>query len=452
MDKDNLNRFGTEFQINVIAGLVYDTKFLQQIYDIILADFFESESRNWIVTSILKYYKEYKKSPSLSILNVECERESNDLLKIDIKSKLDEILTHKDNPDIKYVQDNFIEFCRGQNFKKALYGSIEDLKNGNFENIKEKINNAYRAGLSRDIGIDLLEQDVEHVLENLMRNTIPTPWETINEITENGFAGGELIIFVGAPGTGKSWLLTALGLNALKLGKTVVHYTLELSEHSVIRRYYSILTGIEGIDLKYNIDEIKHKLSKLININGKLIIKGYPTKRATIETLDAHIEHLKTQNIFPDIIVVDYGDLMASQKFYREKRLEIGNIFEELRGLSGTHNIPVITGTQSNRAGSKADIIEGDHVSEDFSKIMIGDFIISISRKIEDSVSKTARFFIIKNRFGPDKFSLPATFNVNNGHCEIYAPNTLQAKNTNQTMRDNGDTRIKSLLKEKYFK
>jgi len=247
-----------------------------------------------------------------------------------------------------------------------------------------------------------------------------------------------------------SWQLANIGTEALKQGKIVFHYTLELSKEMITKRYYSRFTDIYVSELKFNEIEIEKSLNNLNEKKGKLLVKEYPPKRATINTLTSHIERSIQLGLKPDLIIVDYGDLLKAPRFYKDKRLEIGNIYEELRGMSGDFNTGVWTVSQVNRSGAESDVIVGEQISEDYSKIMIGDFIFSVSRKEIDSESKTARIFIIKNRFGVDKIRFPAQFNVNNGKLSIFESNSLQGKILNEKM--NGNSLTKKLLKEKYFK
>jgi len=248
-----------------------------------------------------------------------------------------------------------------------------------------------------------------------------------------------------------SWFLAKIGNHMVSQGKTVFHYTLELSDIMIAKRHYSIFTGIAGNRLIEKKDELIHKLDTIVkNTNGKLIIKEYPTKRATIDTISAHLDTSINNGIKPDAIIIDYGDLIKPIKSSGEKRLDIGSVFEDLRGLAGQYEVPVITASQSNRAGATVDIIDGEHVSEDWSKIMTGDFIMSLSRKTEDSVNQTARAYIIKNRFGPDKMIFPCSFNLDNGDLRIFDASSTQGIVLNNNM-NSADDIIKKKIKNKYF-
>lgn len=450
-ERDKLSTFGQAYQSKVISCLIYDKDFLLQVYDILYADFFDSEANQWLVNTIKNYFDQHKQTPTLEVFKCEIEKEQNEQLKENIIKKLKEAYDFRDANDLKYIKENFTTFCVNQNYKMAIYNSVDDLKKGDYDSIKKRFNDASKAGMPTDIGLQLLDHTANEIIEGTKRNTILTPWEIINEITEGGAGDsktGELWVLVAAPGGGKTWFLSSVGAHALKLGKVVFHYTLELSKEMMSRRYYSRFTDFNASELKFNEVEIDKVLKQLKDNKGHLLIKEYPPKRATVDMLSSHIERSVQLGLKPDLIIVDYGDLLKAPRYFKEKRLELGNIYEELRGLSGDVGCPIWTASQTNRTGAETDFIVGEQVSEDYQKIMIGDFIMSISRKEEDNESKTARVFIIKNRFGVDKIKFPAKFNVYNGSLAIYDPTSLQGKILQEQM--NGDSSIKKALKDRY--
>ena len=133
----------------------------------------------------------------------------------------------------------------------------------------------------------------------------------------------------------------------------------------------------------------------------------------------------------------------------RELRHELGNIYEDLRGLAGEQGIPVWTASQANRSAINEDVIQADKIAESYSKIMTADFVISLSRKLEDKTAGTGRWHIIKNRFGPDGITFPSKMNASNGHIEIYEPNSVQGQETQQEINQ-GSEYIRKLLKDKF--
>ena len=183
------------------------------------------------------------------------------------------------------------------------------------------------------------------------------------------------------------------------------------------------------------------------NISGELILKYYPTKTASIVTIISHIEKCISQDKTPDLIIIDYADLIRPAKA-GDKRLELNDIYEDLRGLAGTYNIPVWSASQANRSSLDDDVIEGGKVSESYNKVMVCDFIMSLSRKLNDKVGGTGRWHIIKNRFGPDGMTFPSKINTMNGHIEIYEPTSDMGKSVSITMK--GDVNVKKALSNKF--
>ena len=173
----------------------------------------------------------------------------------------------------------------------------------------------------------------------------------------------------------------------------------------------------------------------------------YPTKTPSINTLTSHIEKCISQGKPPDLIIVDYADLIKPAKA-GDKRLELNDIYEDLRGIAGLYQLPIWTASQANRSSLEDDVIEGGKVSESYNKMMIADFVMSLSRKLDDKVGGTGRWHIIKNRFGPDGMTFPSKVNTMTGHIEIYEPNSDMGKTVTVTMK--GEKNVKKALSQKF--
>ena len=242
-----------------------------------------------------------------------------------------------------------------------------------------------------------------------------TPWPLINKLLCGGLGQGDLGLIAGGPGGGKSWALIALGAQAVKLGFTVIHYTLELSEKYVGRRYDACFTEIPVGDVIDNKDIVKEKVE---NLRGGLYIREYPAGQATVNTIHAHLEKCIQQNIEPDLIIVDYADLLTS-KSSKEKRDKLDDIYTSLRGLASEMKLPIWTASQVNRSGAREDIIQGDRMAESYSKMMITDFAMSLSRSAEDKENGTGRWHIMKNRYGADGITYDSIMDTSIGKIEI---------------------------------
>jgi hypothetical protein len=202
-----------------------------------------------------------------------------------------------------------------------------------------------------------------------------------------------------------SHFLVQLGANALRQQKNVLHYTLELSETAVGRRYDSNLCEVNSDDVFDNKEMIldKYKTAQL----GKLVIKEFPTTTASVYTIRAHMERLELKGFRPDMVIIDYADIMRSTRQLELLRQELKLIYEELRGLASEKKICVITASQSNKEGSNADVLDMTNMSESYGKAHICDMIVSISRKTFEKASGAGRLYIAKNRAGKDGLVYP---------------------------------------------
>ena len=131
-------------------------------------------------------------------------------------------------------------------------------------------------------------------------------------------------------------------------------------------------------------------------------------------------------------------------------RHELGNIYEDLRGMAGEYEIPVWTASQANRSALEEDVIGAEKIAESYSKIMTADFVISLSRKIEDKIAGTGRWHVIKNRFGPDGITFPSKMNTSNGQIHIYEGASVQGQDAQKQM-DGGQEFLRKRLANKFM-
>lgn len=445
--QDTLSFYGTTFQNKVLAILMKDRQFLQQVHDIIDPKFFSSDSSQWIAKTVLEYFSKYKSPPTLEVLKVHLDQIDVDLLKTTVVENIKEVLKHFESEDSDFIKDKTLDFCKNQKLKTAILKSVELLKLGKYDEIKMNVDEAMKAGSDKNIGHDYIQDISLRFVEN-KRNTIPTPWDIINEIMDGGLGTGEMGVFVAPAGIGKSMALVNIAAHAAKQGLNVIYYTLELSETYVGARFDSHYTGIPSQDLKFHQEEVTESLK---SVKGNLVIKYYPTKTATVNTIAAHIDKCIMQGVKPDVVLVDYADLLRDTGVKGAVRNDImlGNIYEELRGLAGTYGVPLYTASQANRSALEEDIIEADKIAESYAKVMVADFVVSLSRKTADKISGTGRWHVIKNRFGPDGLTFPSKMNMATAKIDIYSENTVLGKEA-KIMMQNNDEVIRQALANKF--
>ena len=411
-----IDEYGPGFQIKVLSSLLTYKEFLTNIYDILNEEDFTNNAHRWIVQEILKYYNKYHCPPSLDILKVEIKKIDNEVLKVSVKEHLREAYITSDE-DLKYVQEEFSTFCKNQQLKKALLSSVDLLKAGDYDSIKIMVENALKAGQDKNIGHEY-NLDIETRYKENNRKVIATPWPQVNDLLQGGLGSGDFGLIFGNPGGGKSWSLVALGGHAIRMGYNVLHYTLELGEDYVGRRYDAFFTQIPANNITQHREQIEEIVPQL---PGKLIIKEFPMGKTSIHTVESHIRKCNDLNIKPDLIIIDYVDLLSSRKKNVDRKYEIDDIYTSTKGLARELNLPIWSVSQVNRAGAKDNVIEGDKSAGSYDKIMITDFCMSLSRKSKDKINGTGRFHIMKNRYGMDGMSYNVKADTSIGKFDIVS-------------------------------
>ena len=437
------SKFGKSFQESLVQLIVEQRVFADQIEEVLDIEFIEFKYLRALIRKIFEYKQKYKTHPSyqnlVTIFKTEFEEE-NAILKNQIKDYI--IRINKSEVDgEEYIKDTALDFCRKQKLKEAMVKSIGLLQQSSFDEISSVINNALRLGSDNEQGYEWIA-DFEERFKVRARNPISTGWDEMDKISKQGLGKGELGVVIAPTGAGKSMVLTHLGAQALQAGHNVVHYTLELLDTVVAGRYDSCITGIELNDLLDKKDEIYEQIK---DIDGKLVVKEYPTKTASVKTLRNHLEKIRKRGGEIDMIIVDYADLLKPTSNYREKRTELESIYEELRSLAYEFSCPVWTASQTNRSGLDAEVITMNSISEAFSKCFVADFIFSVSRTIMDKAKNGGRVFIAKNRNGPDGIVFPIFMDTSNVKIDVLAKSKLE-DNTTPVKNNRG------LLREKYIK
>ena len=406
-----LASFGKTFQEKVVQALLMDKSWAEQVVEVFNPSYLDLKYLEFLATRYTTYAQKYKVYPSLSILVTIIKDElkvgSDTLLRDQVIDYLTRVKGNPDPGDLAYVKEKTLDFCRKQALKSAFEQGIDMMEVEKYEQIVEVIKKAVVVGTTPSVGHDFFT-DIEARFNRLQRDAIPTGLPQLDEkfIMNGGLGKGELGVVIGGAGAGKSHWLVALGAHAMKLGKNVVHYTLELSESAVGIRYDSHLCEIDSTNVPELKDVVIEKYKNMKGM-GRLIIKEYPTSSATVYTLRAHLERLSVRGFIPDMIIIDYADIMRSTRQYDSLRHELKLIYEELRALAGELKVPIWSASQSNKEGTQADIIDMSNMSEAFGKAFVSDVIISISRKTTEKAAGTGRLYMAKNRAGKDGIVWP---------------------------------------------
>ena len=318
---------------------------------------------------IYEYAQTYKTLPDVELVNAKTGSELQSAADIDPK--------HYD-----WFLDEYEKFARHKSLESAILASADMLEKGDYGSVEDKIKKAVQIGLTKDMGTDYFE-DPKARLQALKDNNgvMATGWKNFDKKLFGGFNRGELNIFAGGSGAGKSLFLQNLAVNYVEQGLNCVYITLELSENLTAMRIDAMLTDTAARDIYKDLDTVDLKVKMKAKQSGKLRIK-YINSGATAIDIRAYIKEFEIQhNIKCDVILIDYLDLLMPMN----KRVSPSDLFvkdkyvsEELRNLAVDLNTILITASQLNRASVEEIEFDHSHISGGLSKIQTADNVIGI--------------------------------------------------------------------------
>jgi KaiC/GvpD/RAD55 family RecA-like ATPase len=336
----------------------------QNIFD---PDNFDQRLRS-AATFINEYVEKYKVMPEASIVNASC------------RTQLNAAVLPKENYD--WLMNDFEMFSRHKSLERAIGESAELLEAGDYGPVEKLIRDAIQISLNRDMGTDYWA-DPRARLMKLKENNgqISTGWPTLDKKLYGGFKRGDLDIFCAGSGGGKSLFLANLALNFALQGLNCIYFTFELSEELVSMRLDSMVTGINSKDIFRELDDVELKVRMLGKKTGGIRVKYLPSQKNCNDLRSFLKEYQVKTGHKPDIILVDYLDLMMplsikvspSDLFVKDKYVS-----EELRNLAMETQTIVVTASQLNRAAVEEIEFDHSHISGGLSKIMTADNVIGI--------------------------------------------------------------------------
>lgn len=425
----NFSRYGKTFQEKIFQGLASDKEWAAQMQEVMHPDYFDLKYLRYLCEKYFDYYSDYRCFPTMQLLiqvvKDDLKANSDNLLRDQVVAFLQRMRLNQNPEDLPYVKEKSLQFCKRQAFKEALTSAVELVQGEQFDSVVDLMRKAVSVGMPHSIGHEFFE-DLEARFHEIQRITTPTGINELDtkEVLDGGLGRGELGVVVAPTGVGKSHWLVAMGAEAIKRGKTVVHYTFELSETLTGKRYDANICDIPCSDLLENKEKVIEHYEK--NEYGKLIIKYYPTRSASVNTIRNHLEKLKLRNYWPSVVIIDYADVMKSTKAYDAMRHELQLIYEELRQLAADFNVPVWTASQSNRSGANQEYVGLENMGESYGKAQVSDVVLGLSRKPEEKASGFARLFVAKNRAGMDGLHIPIKIDTGKSKFKVLSDDDFE--------------------------
>ena len=430
-----------ELEVGILSYLFTDFIYCAKFLPLLRAEHFSSLVYKNLFVILNEFYESSKKQPTENEIRALLLRRYFDGSQREILEKLLEAVTDAYSTDKKLEKQYAYSITTKFVQKAAIYSELvranNDWKNISIEEIQNKINSlADLKVLPDDIGVSSSDF-ITHLIEREEDEAgLQTGFTFFDKAVRGGFRPGELSIILAPTNRGKTAVLVNLGRGLLSAGYRVVHYSLEMNYESMIDRYISSLTNIRINDLtSIDLRELATILQNYsIYTQKDVIVKYYSPHTVSTVDLDAHLQQLTIdENKKVDAVILDYADLLKPVRVYKEKRHELGAIHVELKQLGDKYGIPIITASQTNRAGELLDYSKNPgtlkgvkslsvaHIAEDWSKAGIADYIFGLRAPIPYSKltheEQLLIMDVLKSRFS--KRGEKILFKMNFSRCRM---------------------------------
>ena len=421
----------------ILSYLIKDKSFFLKVAqylktsDFIKKSYFIDSKLQWILNTCLIYYSKYDRIPSLDTIKIlsEGKFKSDALLSSSMLKAVDEIYT-KDLSTFEadYLKDETVKFIKTARAVEATLQNELDISNGNFEGLTERMQKAVNINLDKDLGISLADTKatLDLIQEQDEGSGITFGSSALDRILGSPRAG-ELTVFCGTPGIGKTIWLGNVATENMKLGKKGIFFSLEVDKKRLAKRLYSSLLYKSGVDvLSTTVEEANAIFAQYDG--GDIRIKNYQAHAASCNDFANCLMNLYTvEGFVPDYIVIDYILITATNNRQMDSTNSYGYykaVSEEMRNLGIQFNCPVFSAAQLNRdsqgekTGTKA-LVTSKNLSESRGILDTCDYLMIINqtdseKKIgeKDGVAEQ-RLLVEKNRNGQSNQILNFTLDYN---------------------------------------
>ena len=418
-------------ELTILSNLINSEKYIRKVLPFLKMDYFQERSHKIIFLEIHEYVNQYDSLPSLNAIAIECQ-ERTDLNEDQFKEILEVLnVLSDDTADYDWLVDTTEKWCQ----ERAIYLSLmESVKIADGQDTKRDkgaipsiLSEALGVSFDQHVGHDyVLDAEQRYEFYHRKEDKIPFDLDFFNKITKGGLPNKTLNIALAGTGVGKSLFMCHVAASALLQGKNVLYITLEMAEEKIAERIDANLLNIpiqKLTDLpKVMFDKKIKTLSK--KTQGKLIIKEYPTA-------SAHVGHFKSlvsdlalkRSIKPDIIFVDYLNICASQRYKGSivnSYTYVKAIAEELRGFAVECNVPIVSATQTTRAGFGSTDVDLTDTSESFGLPATADLMFALISTEELEGMNQIMVKQLKNRYNDPTMNKRFCVGIDRAKMKLY--------------------------------
>lgn len=408
IEKNNLGYLGFEYQVRLIAQILTDRIFANNIIDIIDPNYFEDENLR-IIAAIIKDAKR-EDDILLDVGSIEIRLLENITNVVQRKYSLAQLEKIKEanlNDTLK-IQDIAMRFCKQQELKKSIKEIQKIIDKGDlndYEQCESILRKALEHGDKKDDGINVLD-NISSVLEDDFRKPIRTGIKGLDEIMDGGLSKSELAVVLAPYGVGKTTMMTKIANTAMMDGHKVLQIFFEDNPKVIQRKHLACWSGYDLNSLNLHKEELESMCdsmtAKTKDGRGSIILKKFSSNGTTMPMIKNYIRKLIAQGNRPDIVILDYIDCVIPSKHHDDVNVGEGSVMREYESMADELQFAAWTAVQGNRSSIGADVVQGNQMGGSIKKGQIGHFIVSIAKTLDQKDAGTANMAILKSRFGKD--------------------------------------------------
>ena len=416
-----------EYQI--LQGLVNDEDYTRQVMPFVKEEYFNQPDQKLVFKVIGEYFDKYNALPAPEALLIEINSVGGFDEKT-VKSAVDIVSSFEGKEVDDWLIDQTETFCQDKAIYNAIMSGINIIEKdpdgkGQLPGLLQE---ALQVSFDNSVGHDFIE-DAQSRYDFYHQAEVRVPWDIdlLNKITKGGIPNKTLNIVMAGTGVGKSLFMCHMAAANVLEGKNVLYITMEMAEERIAERIDANLLDVTMEEL--NIipkTAYEKKMNRLKDrCTGKLVIKEYPTASANANHFRHLLQELRTKKNFkPDVIYIDYLNICASFRIRGGANAGsyaiVKAIAEELRGLAVEFNVPIISATQTNRAGFSSSDIGLEDTSESFGLPATADFMLAISQTEELEQLNQYMVKQLKNRYADPSFHRRFVVGVDKSKMRLF--------------------------------
>tara|TARA_B100000945_G_C20412276_1_gene613227 strand:+ start:636 stop:2015 length:1380 start_codon:yes stop_codon:yes gene_type:complete len=374
----------------ILSNLIHNEEYVRQSIAHLKASYFLDAEYREVFKCVRDYVTAYNSPPAISAIKIALQ--DNRKITEDLYVKCEELINglSQTDEDQRWLIDQTEKFCKDKAVYNAIMQSIQIIdgqdKTHSVDALPSILSDALSVGFDNNIGHDYVG-DAEQRFDFYHRHEekLPFDLEYFNKITEGGLINKTLNIALAGTGVGKSLFMCHVAASMIAQGKNVLYITLEMAEERIAERIDANMMDVSMQDLRdLSKSMYTDRIRKIQNkVDGRLIVKEYPTATAHAGHFRALLEELKLkQNFYPDIIFIDYLNICVSQRLRNNAGANsytiVKAIAEELRGLAVEYDLPVVSATQTTRGGFNNSDVDLTDTSESFGLPATADLMFAL--------------------------------------------------------------------------